>query len=1098
MIKEQRGCDTMIARSSSLEIAGMSYWVVEINNASTKRIEVFDRVLQGIEQLQVQPIYATYKDLKGFYELSQHRDSGIIKDALNRINNLRNSHTGTGETEWEGGQYITTYTVTTEEGVSELRKENGVYDKEVTALNNGIKMYTINLSECMLTSKRKPMYLNLYEEVHMSSSIKNYLTEIEDIDNTKYVSAAKLRIMYSLSWIDSKDYIIFETDEEVREYMKELRETKPKYISIDYETNTLAFHKGNPDAKIAGLGITEKVGKSRYLPLNHTKFKNISWDVFVELIACIKELQSAGSKVIAFGAEFESLVHKHQGIDLRIDMCVMHALKLLAPDKNAWRFGLKPSTRRIFSIQQLELSQIFHNKKDIDFIILPKSIVYLYALADPDYTLAIMEWCDERLNSAEKGILRLEGGVMHITAGMLYYGVRVDMKVYHKEWERVKTILAVLEATLKTITKSDINWSSGDQLVKLLYVKLNRPIKNMTKSGKPSTDAAALKALTNLKRKNPTNHINKDIVVKGTTVIKAAELNMLLYPEALLLLAYKKYEKLETGYFQPYYERIVGDRLYFDFKQYGTETARASSGIHTLPSAFKEAFIADTDNHVIVDTDYSCMEVRILFGMSHQLDLVEQLKDIDADIHRIVCNKLWGVPIHLIDSKTRTLAKRTVFGVPYLISPPKMAEQIHGLNPTKQQVDECRKAIDDYYNSYLKVHDLKVETVNTIESKKAVSTFFGRQRRFAALERELPNKEKSSIIRQGNNAPIQGTASDILKIALTKLGKLFEEHGLDKEVNGYPLCRVAITIHDEIVLMVSKDVPLVVVYDLLQQAMEIEVEGFPPMYAVPAVVNNMLQAKADAYAIPGRLRNRMIEDYRENGEASRYYEKWSDPVESQMKISNEFRDLIVKEYLEDLIVKHGISDELYKHVNHRTITYETIARYPPTKEYIAKNGYPSPQDSIKIAVDRYLEERESSGEVRDEPTSQEENIVTESEELDEILVTPIELYDSDGNLIEVQYEEEFVEEEMYIPDAAATHLDKFIDRYGYLAIVDSAMLEYGDLDTILKISNKYHKNDGEISLTFFKGKMIDSKRKFDIPGYELFVEEVESKIKARS
>ncbi|MEX0621699.1 MAG: DNA polymerase [Candidatus Woykebacteria bacterium] len=265
------------------------------------------------------------------------------------------------------------------------------------------------------------------------------------------------------------------------------------------------------------------------------------------------------------------------------------------------------------------------------------------------------------------------------------------------------------------------------------------------------------------------------------------------------LLEYRAYEKMITSFGESILEKINSHtgRLHPDFLQLGADTGRFACNnpnLQQIPadSGFRSCFIA-TPGYKLITADYSQIELRIMAEVSQDPAFLRAFNE-DLDLHTLTASQMFRVPQDKVDKDKRFQAKSINFGLMYGRGPVSLSAQI-GLS-----VDEARKLLEVYFNSYKKVKRWLDDVGHSAIRNGGVRTLGGRRRLFSVPDRAHPEYERliSSIERQGKNMPIQGTSADITKYALAYISREIREKKLDAHLIH--------TVHDEIVAEAREDI----------------------------------------------------------------------------------------------------------------------------------------------------------------------------------------------------------------------------------------------------------------------------------------------------
>jgi len=279
------------------------------------------------------------------------------------------------------------------------------------------------------------------------------------------------------------------------------------------------------------------------------------------------------------------------------------------------------------------------------------------------------------------------------------------------------------------------------------------------------------------------------------------------------ILEYRKLAKLLSTYIEPFINQIEQKgRLYPQFSQVGTATGRLvsfSPNLQNIPikgegaKKIRGAFVSSFKEGLILSADYSQIELRVLAHISRDSQLIQAFHR-DEDIHRFTASLLFSKPPEEISSQEREFAKRINFGIVYGMSPYGLSKEL-GVSSEEAQI-----FISEYFLRYPKVEEYIKKVIEEAKTYKYVKTLFGRRRYLENID--SPNTSlQEYAFRQAVNSPIQGTAADIIKLAMIKIFREFRE----RQIKSYLL----IQIHDELVFDVQKQ-ELDLVSSLVRKIME--------------------------------------------------------------------------------------------------------------------------------------------------------------------------------------------------------------------------------------------------------------------------------------
>lgn len=372
----------------------------------------------------------------------------------------------------------------------------------------------------------------------------------------------------------------------------------------------------------------------------------------------------------------------------------------------------------------------------------------------------------------------------HILAQMEYDGVALDVDYMSELSEYMTQKAEDLQAKIYEIAGEEFNINSPKQVGEVLYEKLNIQLKKKRGKAKPSTNVEVLEEL-------------------------ASE-----YPICRYLIDYRKYTKLRTTYTDalPLLVSLKDRRIHTTYNQTVTATGRLSSSnpnLQNIPirteegNKLRNAFIAENENDFILSSDYSQIELRLLAHVSGDENLISAFNS-DVDVHSLTASKVFDVPVEQVSKEMRYKSKAVNFGIIY-------GQTRYGLAKALDiPAQEAQNFIDKYFMTYPKVKDYMENTVAFAYEHGFVETIFGRKRYLPELA--SPNRMiKEFAERAAINQPLQGTAADLIKMAMINVDKVFKENNLKS--------KMVMQVHDELVFEVVAD-ELEQVKTLVKQEMQ--------------------------------------------------------------------------------------------------------------------------------------------------------------------------------------------------------------------------------------------------------------------------------------
>ena len=562
----------------------------------------------------------------------------------------------------------------------------------------------------------------------------------------------------------SVDYQVIADEESLRQLVARL-ESAPA-LTIDTETT----HTDPMQAELVGIAVTDAAERGYYVPVQAPDGgPQLALGVVIEALAPL--LKDAELPKYGHNVKYDLTVLKRAGASIEGLACdTMVAEWLINPaSKN---LGLKSLAWTRLKQRMTPITDLIgKGKAQLTMDQVPVEQVAPYACADVDMTHRLVAVLEPELREKHLWSLftELEMPLIPALSEMEMAGVRLDVALLEQMSQELSTRLGELEARIQDIVGYAINVNSTQQLSDALFKTLGLPTQGLrrTKSGHYSTAADVLERLRG-------QH----------TVVE-------------LILEYRELAKLKSTYVDalPSMVNPHTDRLHTSYNQTGTVTGRISSSSPNLQNIpirtplgrqVRRAFIAEPGWQLIA-ADYSQVELRVMAHISGDQGLLSAFAR-GEDIHASTAAAILGVPLPEVTSDMRRLAKAVNFGLSYGQTAYGLA-QASGL--TQPEAEDFIKA---YFERFPKVREY-IDTTKALATRQGyVETLLGRRRYFPELQ---PGAKASHNVRQAAermaiNAPIQGTAADIINIATIRLHRALQERKLR--------ARMILQVHDELVI----------------------------------------------------------------------------------------------------------------------------------------------------------------------------------------------------------------------------------------------------------------------------------------------------------
>lgn len=953
----------------------------------------------------------------------------------------------------------------------------------VTMLNGKIvnEIYESNDAKIDLDQVQEENTSVFIEPINKSDyAVKSILqdfvnTEVTGVD---YWGLDVLKSRYELDHIEDCDYVVVQSLEEARERLTKWKDAKVKYKSVDTETTGLDVSINGTDV-LTGVVLSydwEPLGEcenSTYFPFRQDNFQYNLPIEFLDEIQEAMQSQPKETEILAFNGKMEYKSFWKDGRQCRVDRDAYPLSCLIETRQERGLHTLKHRAYQATGLYYLELKDIFKGS-EIRFNVLPPEIVRYYACPDAPNTIKVYKYLKARLPKTEEFVFKVESELQESKAESEYYGLRSAQETLINSYKNTEHIVNTLAEIFKKIHRTSANINSTAVLREIIYNQLGCPVKVRTDKGAPATSAATIEYLVGLGHLNNVdleNNVPHDILdLNGKVVVKGVDLKSNKYPSLVILAAYNKAKK-ELGALKRLQNKSNKDRIMFGINATGAASGRQTSDAHQYSDTMKEVIIPDTPDHRLISADYSQVELRVLAYLIQDKRLIEMMKDKHIDIHRAFLSTINNIPVYMISSAMRSAGKRVNFGVVYGISEYGLAKDKYGVNYTKEQLLECSKAITDFYNGIPGCKELTNQVREKVFKDGYVETKFGYRRMFPEVFTPgLEKRQVESIVRRAKNTPVQGTAAHLMKIAENNYRRYIKEKGWDKKVsymgNEYPLVRVMLSIHDEVLISAHKSIPPEEIVIMCQKCMEIKLEGAPPFFAVPAFVDNWYQGKSDEFEMSISLRDDIVRHWTEKHESIVDWDNLNKSIKDY-KLNE------VKEYMEDLIRKYKTAENIIPNVTHPEFTHTLISIYV-SKAFVKKH---TQMECIEEAVRAYLENNDVSYLQVDDGDKQEDNCIKAG--LQEYL-DDIEVYtetDADGDLIvksdEETEEKDNVREVIEQPTFEDTKVG--IVYIGNTILIDTS--EFREVDTLKKFHSDLKtlcSSEGYYEVFYLRGNSVAS------------------------
>ena len=541
-------------------------------------------------------------------------------------------------------------------------------------------------------------------------------------------------------------------------------------FAFDTETTSLDALQ----AEIVGVSFADRNGAGAYVPLAHN-YPGVpaQLDRAAALAKLKPLLEDAARPKIGQNFKYDMSVLANYGITLA-GMRYDTMLESYVLDSTASRHDMDSLALKYLGYKTLKYEDVAgKGKHQIKFSEVSLEQATTYAAEDADVTFRLHQHLWPRLNEIPSLVKLFEGieiPLVPVLARMERNGVLIDVGMLKAQSSELAVRLLEIEREAHSLAGQPFNMGSPKQIQEILYDKHQLPVLKKTPTGQPSTAEEVLQELA------------------------------LDYPLPQLILDYRGLAKLKSTYTDKLPEMIdpKTGRVHTSYHQAVAATGRLSStdpNLQNIPvrtaegRRIRQAFIA-APGYKILSADYSQIELRIMAHLSGDAGLIHAFSE-NLDVHRATAAEVFGTTPELVSDDMRRAAKAINFGLIYGMSAFGLAKQLHIDRVAAQEY------VERYFRRYPGVRDFMERTRETARRQGYVETLFGRRLHTAEINAANMNRRQAAE-RAAINAPMQGTAADLIKLAMLAVDRWIAESGLD--------IRMIMQVHDELVFEIGETV----------------------------------------------------------------------------------------------------------------------------------------------------------------------------------------------------------------------------------------------------------------------------------------------------
>lgn len=655
----------------------------------------------------------------------------------------------------------------------ENNKHLGILSKKLATIQLDVPV-KFNSNDCIFGELNDKSVLKIFEELEFNRLIETYKKKISSSrskeNNKKDIQNIDLFNQFSEKNEDS-EYATIETKPHLYQLVSSYFELKllmqllESQDSVCFDTETTSLNE--MEAELIGISFSWKYETGYFVLIpNDSEGKNL----FIETLK--KFFENDNIEKIGQNIKYDFKVLKKYGIELKGKLFdTMLAHYLINPDA---RHNLETLSKNYLGYKMIPITKLIgkKGKNQLSMIDVPIEDLCEYAVEDADITFQLKNILEKKLYELNQKSLfeQVEIPLIKVLSYMELEGINIDVSFLNNFSSVLDNDIYKLENKIFEKVGVKFNLASPKQLGVVLFEKLkivDNPKK--TKTGQYSTSE---EVLSNLSKKNL-------IVVD--------------------ILDWRSLIKLQNTYVKalPLQVNTLTKRIHTQFNQAVAATGRLSSNhpnLQNIPirtvegKQVRKAFCAVDNNHVILAADYSQIELRIIASLANELNMINAFNN-GEDIHSSTASKIFGMAVENISKEQRSQAKTVNFGIIYGVSAFGLSSQ------TSLTRKESKIIIDAYYESYPGLKSFINKQINFARENGYVETILGRRRYLRDIN------SRNSIVRSASernaiNAPIQGSAADIIKLAMININKRLKNEKLET--------KMMLQVHDELVFETPK------------------------------------------------------------------------------------------------------------------------------------------------------------------------------------------------------------------------------------------------------------------------------------------------------
>ena len=637
-----------------------------------------------------------------------------------------------------------------------LNKDKAILSKRLVTLKNDVPVKD-DPNKFRIKEIDKDKLYNFLREMEFNRLLSQAISFYGEPTKKDFIQEFKKKE----TKINTKLYKKILSEKDLNKLLNELH--KQDIISVDTETSSLDPQK----AELIGVSISYRPNFAFYIPVKHHKVATLKIDLVVNKLKPI--LEDTSIKKVGQNIKYDLIILKKYGIELNSIEDTMLLSYTLDAGNN--RHNMDTLSELHLGHKTISYKDLVGSgKSQLKFSEVDLDKATEYAAEDADVTLRLYQILKERVTREKLNSIYeiFEKPMISILSKLETNGIKVDNSYLKSLSKKFEKRLENIEKEIYKISGKNFNIGSPKQLGEIIYNDLKIAKLKKTKKGSLATSAKILEDLASAGHKFPN-----------------------------LVLEWRQVSKLKSTYTDALQDHINEKtrRVHTSFLLAATNTGRLASSdpnLQNIPiksidgKEIRKAFIAEK-NSVLISADYNQIEMRILADMADVKELKKAFKN-NLDIHNLTASQVFNLPIDKISENFRRKAKAINFGIIYGITQYGLAKQISVSN------DEAQEFINSYFKKFPEIKDYMNTTIKSCRKQGYVENIFGRRIHLRGIN-DKNFSVRSFQERAAINAPIQGSAADIIRLAMIEI---------DKKLEKKRSAKMLLQIHDELILECQK------------------------------------------------------------------------------------------------------------------------------------------------------------------------------------------------------------------------------------------------------------------------------------------------------